>query len=105
MFQGRLVNLSCSSVPSFVVSITSTTQVQKEITRSAYASLVSASEERGENKPERQCGMTLCKDIYWHYVRIPSGAMRIDDDDDLYNADIVCSQKQALLQECSLKQN
>ena len=26
-FQGRLVNLSCSSVPSFVVSITSTTQV------------------------------------------------------------------------------
>ena len=28
MFQGRLVNLSCSSVPSFVVSITSTTQVQ-----------------------------------------------------------------------------
>ena len=26
-FQGRLVNLSCSSVPSFVVSITATTQV------------------------------------------------------------------------------
>jgi S-adenosylhomocysteine hydrolase len=25
-FQGRLVNLSCSSVPSFVVSITTTTQ-------------------------------------------------------------------------------
>lgn len=25
--QGRLVNLSCSSVPSFVVSITATTQV------------------------------------------------------------------------------
>ena len=64
MFQGRLVNLSCSSVPSFVVSITSTTQVQKEITRSVYASLVSASEERGENKPERQCGTTLCKDIF-----------------------------------------
>lgn len=26
LFQGRLVNLSCSSVPSFVVSITATTQ-------------------------------------------------------------------------------
>ena len=34
MFQGRLVNLSCSSVPSFVVSITSTTQVQ--ITKCLY---------------------------------------------------------------------
>ena len=27
IFQGRLVNLSCSSVPSFVVSITAATQV------------------------------------------------------------------------------
>ena len=70
--QGRLVNLSCSSVPSFVVSVTSATQVSVHHYASAFQNhKYSLSEDMAVNlEPSSDKGNIIGHKLNWETIPI-----------------------------------